>query len=380
VSTSTNIALIVGARPNMVKAAALVDAHREAAYDWSLDLIHTGQHYDDRLSRCFIEQLRLPQPVAALDVGAGSISVQTARIIERIEPVFASRRPAGVLVVGDVTSTIAAALTAKRLGIPVAHVEAGLRSFDRTMPEEINRILTDAIADLLFVTEPSGLRNLAAEGVAAERVHFVGNPMIDTLFRYRDTVLPLHMCQRVGAERGEYVLVTLHRPSNVDDPAKLRSIVDMLEAIAADHDVVFPVHPRTAAKLESVGVTRGSASRLHLIDPQPYFEFISLVLDAGAVLTDSGGLQEETTALGVPCVTLRTSTERPVTVDVGTNLLVGDQPAAALAAIQRVFGRRAEHRVPEKWDGRAGARILDVVDYAFADHSRSFASSPTSQS
>lgn len=355
--------LIVGARPNLVKAAALFDARKASSTRWDLKLVHTGQHYDDRLSRCFFEQLDLPTPLINLGVGAGSITVQTARILERLEALFCTERPACVVVVGDVTSTLAAALTAKRLAIPVAHVEAGLRSFDSSMPEETNRRLTDALSDLLFVTERSGIANLRREGVEDSRVHFVGNPMIDTLFRHKRAAAALRTCERYGLSRRRYVLVTLHRPSNVDSPDGLASIVMMLQELSSDRDVVFPAHPRTIAKLSDSGLCGCLNGRLRLIDPQPYLEFISLVGDAGAVLTDSGGLQEETTALGIPCVTLRTSTERPITIDEGTNVLAGDDPTTALREIHAVFNRPREgHQTPAKWDGRAGPRIIKVID------------------
>jgi UDP-N-acetylglucosamine 2-epimerase (non-hydrolysing) len=354
--------LIVGARPNLVKAAALVDAHRASGAQWELRLVHTGQHYDDRLSLCFFEQLGLPAPFVNLGIGAGSITVQTARILERLETLFGAERPAGVVVVGDVTSTFAAALTAKRLAIPVAHVEAGLRSFDDAMPEEINRRLTDALSDLLFVTEPSAITNLRREGVNPSRVHFVGNPMIDTLIRHKRTAAALRTFERYGLSRGEYVLVTLHRPSNVDSADALSGIVTMLQELSSDRAVLFPAHPRTIAKLSEAGLRGSLSGRLRLIDPQPYLEFISLVGASGAVLTDSGGLQEETTALGIPCVTLRTSTERPITILKGTNALVGDNPAAALEAVRRAFARpRKRRRQPDKWDGRAGRRIIKII-------------------
>jgi UDP-N-acetylglucosamine 2-epimerase (non-hydrolysing) len=355
--------LIVGARPNLVKAAALVDAHREAGVAWELQLVHTGQHYDDRLSRCFFDQLHLPPPLTNLGVGAGTISVQTARILERLEELFAARRPSCVLVVGDVTSTLAAALTARRLSIPVVHVEAGLRSFDERMPEEINRRVADMLSDLLFVTEPSGIRNLQREGVDPSRIHFVGNPMIDTLLRHRDAAAALDMPSRYGLHRRQYVLVTLHRPSNVDSADGLARIVAVLAELAAARDVVFPAHPRTIAHLSSAGLQDRFHGRLKLVEPLPYLEFISLVLDAGAVLTDSGGLQEETTALGVPCVTLRASTERPVTVEAGTNVMVGEDPERALREVRAALARpRTTRPAPEKWDGRAGARIMAILD------------------
>ncbi len=355
--------LIVGARPNLVKAAALVDAHNSSSTKWELKLVHTGQHYDDRLSRCFFEQLALPQPFANLGVGAGSITIQTARILEGLETLFSAERPACVIVVGDVTSTLAAALTARRLGIPVAHVEAGLRSFDNSMPEETNRQLTDVLSDLLFVTERSAIANLKREGLYTRRVHFVGNPMIDTLLRHKRAAAALKTRERHGLSKRDYVLVTLHRPSNVDSPDALSRIVRMLQDLSSTSDVVFPAHPRTIAKLSQAGLSGSLGGRLRLIDPQPYLEFISLVSDAAAVLTDSGGLQEETTALGVPCVTLRPSTERPVTIRQGTNVLVGDEPDDALAAIRKALkGTRKARRQPEKWDGRAGSRIIKIVD------------------
>lgn len=361
--TSPKMSLVVGTRPNLVKAAALVDAYRARARAWTLELVHTGQHYDDRLSRRFFAQLALPEPAINLNVGSGSITTQTARIIEGLETWWNADRPALVVVVGDVTSTFAAALTAKRLGIQVAHVEAGLRSFDREMPEELNRVLTDAMSDVLFATEPSAVENLRNEGADPARIHFVGNPMIDTLGKHRSAATRLRMAERFGLRHGDYVLVTLHRPSNVDDGDALSAIVASICNLARKRDVIFPVHPRTVARLWASDLMNRLAAQVRLVDPQPYLEFIGLIADAGAVLTDSGGIQEETTALGIPCITMRRSTERPVTIQIGTNVLATENPVAAVAATRLALTRRrSPARLPEKWDGRAGRRIINILD------------------
>jgi len=311
------------------------------------------------MSELFFEQLGIPEPTIRLGVGSGSHAKQTAEIMIRLEPVLVERRPAAILVVGDVNSTVASALVAVKLGIPVAHVEAGLRSFDRTMPEEINRILTDAISDWLFVSERSGLDNLAREGVAAEKVHFVGNVMIDTLLRFRDQAVRLDVPSRMGLRANAYAVVTLHRPANVDDPVVLRDMMGPLVELSERMPVLFPVHPRTAATLARAGIEAGAG--LRLIDPLGYLEFLGLLASARLVLTDSGGIQEETTVLGVPCVTLRENTERPVTVEQGTNRLAGVRSDGIRAAIEEALAVPATSAAPELWDGRASLRIVDVM-------------------
>jgi len=346
------------------------DGAPSPAVRFSQSLVHTGQHYDAGLSDVFFRQLGLPEPDYHLGVGSGSHEAQKALVRERLEPVLVQERPDLVIVVGDVNSTVAAAECATGLGIAVAHVEAGLRSGDRTMPEELNRLRTDQLADLLFITEPSGARNLAGEGVDPARVHFVGNTMIDTLERLLPTARGGEALRRLRLTARGYGLVTLHRPSNVDDAAQLEALVGALRSLSARVPLVWPVHPRTRARLgELLGPDGGAAAvpdepRLLLTEPLGYLDFLQLMDGARLVLTDSGGIQEETTVLGVPCLTLRTTTERPVTVAEGTNRLVDPYDAAAilaaateaLAAPMPAAGRR-----PELWDGHAAERIVAVV-------------------
>jgi UDP-N-acetylglucosamine 2-epimerase (non-hydrolysing) len=367
VTAAVKIDLIVGARPNFMKAGPVIHQLRKRQPAWSVRVIHTGQHYDDRLSAQFFRDLDLPEPDVSLNIGSGTQVSQIARTMAALEPAFREHAPDLVMVFGDVNSTVAGALTAAHMQIPIAHVEAGLRSFDRSMPEEVNRTITDSVAELLFVTEPSALENLAKEGVPKSRMHFVGNTMIDTLMaqlpRIREVALPT----RLGLDPGQFIAVTLHRPSNVDDPASLRRIVAMLIQLADRRDVVFPVHPRTTGRLDEAGLLAPLERhpRLRLLEPLGYLEFMSLVADAALVLTDSGGVQEETTMLNVPCVTLRTNTERPITVTAGTNVLAGSEPSAALTIIDRILAssaRRTPAPAPAKWDGRAASRIVDVLE------------------
>ncbi len=357
---------ICGARPNFMKIAPLMRAY--AAYPQIEPvLVHTGQHYDRNMSELFFDQLGIPQPDLNLEVGSASHAVQTAEIMRRFEPVVLEQRPDWVVVVGDVNSTIACALVAVKLGVRVAHVEAGLRSFDRTMPEEVNRVLTDSISDLLLVSEPSGLENLQREGVAAEKVHLVGNVMIDTLRANLERAQASDVVQRLGLARGQYNLLTLHRPSNVDDADTLHEITDALETIQADLPVVFPVHPRTRARIEQLGVAERWAQLpgLQLVEPLGYLDFVKLMADAAVVLTDSGGIQEETTILGVWCLTLRHNTERPITLTRGTNTLVGTKRARIVDAYRACRTTAAADRpTPDKWDGQAAQRIAQLlVDY-----------------
>ncbi len=354
---------VCGARPNFMKIAPLMRAYRAHPGIAPL-LVHTGQHYDEKMSRLFFDELEIPRPDINLEVGSGSHARQTAAILERFEPVLLEHRPDAVLVVGDVNSTVACALAAAKLGAAVFHVEAGLRSFDRRMPEEINRVLTDAISDLLFVSEPSGLENLRREGIPEHRIHFVGNVMIDTLERCRERAAASGILEALGLEPGNYAVLTLHRPSNVDDPAVLAGLVGALEEIQRDLPVAFPIHPRTRKSLACAGLENRikAMSGLRLLDPLGYLDFLRLMSEAAVVLTDSGGIQEETTILGVPCLTLRDSTERPVTIAEGTNRLVGMDPDRLLAGYReaRRQGRRSGRR-PEKWDGRAAERIAAVL-------------------
>jgi UDP-N-acetylglucosamine 2-epimerase (non-hydrolysing) len=352
------ILTVVGARPNFMKAAPLL---REAGPRPGVSsyLVHTGQHYDRQMSELFFEELQLPRPDVDLGVGSGSHAVQTAEVMRRFEPVLLEQRPDVVVVVGDVNSTIACALTAVKLGVRVAHVEAGLRSFDRTMPEEINRVLTDAISHWLFVSERSGVENLRAEGIPDERVHFVGNVMIDTLLRCRQRSEQSAILGTLGLPDRGYAVLTLHRPANVDDPSVFAGLLHAVERVQREIPVVFPVHPRTRKALNGQG---GKMPNLVLTEPLGYLDFTKLLAHARLVLTDSGGIQEETTVLGVPCLTLRENTERPVTVQQGTNVLVGLAPERIVAAgLQALSSPLPDSRVPELWDGKAAGRILDVL-------------------
>jgi UDP-N-acetylglucosamine 2-epimerase (non-hydrolysing) len=360
------IACIVGARPNFMKMAPLIRAFADEPALPGTALIHTGQHYDFAMSDRLFRDLGLPEPELNLEVGSASQAVQTAEVMKRIEPVLDELVPACVVVVGDVNSTLAVALVAAKKGIAVVHVEAGLRSFDRAMPEEINRVLTDQLADLLYTTERAAAANLAREGVAGERVHFVGNVMIDSLVQHvARATPPAATLARAGAQAGVvedpagFAVVTLHRPSNVDDPVALGESLAILREVSRRLPVVWPVHPRTRANVERFGLA-GIATdpRIVLMPPQGYLEMLGLLSAAKLVLTDSGGIQEETTALAVPCLTMRENTERPITVDEGTNTLVARDRAKVLAVVEEILatgGKRG--RRPEFWDGHAAPRI-----------------------
>lgn len=351
---------VVGARPNFMKLAPVLRA-LEVRDGFESVLVHTGQHYDHELSGTFFQSLGIREPDERLGVGSGSHAVQTAAVMTAFDALL-DRRPADlVVVVGDVNSTVAAALVAVKRHIPVAHVEAGLRSGDWRMPEEVNRVLTDRMSDLLFTTERSAHANLTAEGIPRERIHFVGNVMIDTLMANVERARASDALERAGVRAGEYALVTLHRPSNVDHPEVLSGILEALEAIAGERPVLLPVHPRTRGRMEEFGFEpRG----LTLLEPLDYLDFLAFQAGAALVLTDSGGVQEETTVLGVPCLTLRDSTERPITVAEGTNRLVPDRsPERILEAYREaVHGAGREARRPEGWDGRAAERIADVLE------------------
>ena len=346
---------VVGARPNFMKAAPVMRALAQKPGVRQI-LVHTGQHYDQNMSDVFFRELEIPEPDFNLAVGSGTHAVQTAQIMMRFEPVVEKARPGLVLVYGDVNSTIAAALVCSKLGIPVAHVEAGLRSFDLRMPEEINRLLTDRIAGLLFTPSQDGDQNLLREGIPAERIHFVGNVMIDTLVR----LLPKAAGSVSDGLPARYALVTLHRPSNVDDPEMLRGILRVLAEVSREVVVIFPVHPRTRQRIAQLGFSPGE--NFLFWEPQSYLQFLALQQRATVVITDSGGIQEETTFLGVPCLTLRDTTERPVTVTVGTNILVGrdlERLQAEVCALLR--GHRKQGSIPPLWDGQAAQRIADIV-------------------
>jgi UDP-N-acetylglucosamine 2-epimerase (non-hydrolysing) len=356
------IVCVVGARPNFMKMAPIIRAFGRRPDRFSPTLVHTGQHYDESMSKVFFEELGMPRPDVDLNVGSGSHAAQTAAIMAAFEPVLLELAPRLVIVVGDVNSTIACALVAVKLGIPVAHVEAGLRSFDRTMPEEINRVLTDQISDLLFTTEEAAGGNLQREGIAADRIHFVGNVMIDTLLAHRERARGLGARQKHGID-GRYGLMTLHRPANVDDSGAFEGLFSAIQVIAEDLPLVFPVHPRTRPALLASETARAlvGSGRLKLLDPLGYLEFVGLMEESAVVLTDSGGVQEETTILGVPCLTLRNNTERPSTVSHGSNILAGTTPEGILEA-WRTVRDAVEPRRPPLWDGHAAERIVQVLD------------------
>ena len=410
-TASSKVMTVVGARPNFMKAAPIIAAIRQhndrasgaaatgnghhARIGLESILVHTGQHYDEAMSDRFFADLNIPKPDVHLGAGSGSHAVQTAEIMKRFEEVLLRERPALLIVVGDVNSTVACAMVAAKIsyttGEPrplIAHVEAGLRSFDRDMPEEVNRVLTDHLADLLFVTEESGLRNLRSEGIPDARVHFVGNTMIDSLlaFRHKAEQSPildmLSLRDNVSSNNtnngvARYALLTLHRPSNVDRRQDFLNILDGLQELAAACPVIFPAHPRTQKRIAEFGLehyfsrpeaapaghpqSAAADGRIRLVDPLGYLDFLSLMQHATVVVTDSGGIQEETTSLGVPCVTVRENTERPITVEVGTNVLAGTSPEGIRRAARRQLAAKSSHRVPEAWDGRSAQRILDVI-------------------
>lgn len=357
-----SILCIVGARPNFMKIAPIMKALCAGPDAIPAKIVHTGQHYDEAMNKQFFADLGIPQPDINLDVGSGSHAVQTAEIMRRFEPVLDQEQPAAILVVGDVNSTIACALVAAKKGVAVIHVEAGLRSFDRTMPEEINRVLTDQISDLLYTTERTALINLMREGVDAARVHFVGNVMIDTLLHHLQQAVPAAQTLKDAAfnvTQG-FVLLTLHRPSNVDDATTLRDILETINILSEQFPVVFPLHPRTKGRIEQFKLDALIQSEnIFTLPPTGYLHMLGLMREAKIVLTDSGGVQEETTALGVPCLTLRHNTERPVTVDEGTNLIVGRSRQAILSAAKDILSTGGKAgRIPEYWDGHAAERIV----------------------
>lgn len=364
---------VVGARPNFMKIAPIIRAFGAAELPLDPLLVHTGQHYDAAMKASFFDQLGIPEPDVDLEVGSSSHAVQTAEIMKRFEPQLDAHRPDAVLVVGDVNSTIACALVASKKGVPVIHVEAGLRSYDRGMPEEINRVLTDQLSDLLFTTELSARDNLMREGIDSDRIHFVGNVMIDTLYANLPRAVPaqqlLSSAHGEGADGiGDFGVVTLHRPSNVDCQDVLQRMLTTLAEVSLKLPLVFPIHPRTRGRMESFRLTsilnRGNILQM---PPLGYLEMLGLMANAKLVLSDSGGIQEETTALGVPCITLRENTERPITVDQGTNTVVGSDSEAIHRCVRDILdsgGKRG--RVPELWDGRAAERIADIVVQALS--------------
>ncbi|MBB04262.1 MAG: UDP-N-acetylglucosamine 2-epimerase (non-hydrolyzing) [Pseudooceanicola sp.] len=369
------VACIVGARPNFMKMAPILKVFREHG-GFAARLIHTGQHYDVEMNAVFFQQLGLPEPDLNLEVGSGTQTEQTARIMMKLEQAFKAQRPDLVLLVGDVNSTLAAVLVAAKLRIPVAHVEAGLRSFDLDMPEEINRLVTDRLSDLLLTTERAAEAQLRSEGIAATAIHFVGNVMIDTVFANLEKAVPVAETLAARGSDAEiartvaarYALVTLHRPSNVDDPQQLGGLLSVLAALSERIPIVFTMHPRTRARIEAAGLT-GLVDRpgFFAVPPLSYFEMLGATRDATIVVTDSGGLQEETTVLGVPCLTVRNNTERPITIDEGTNTLVGSAPSALEKALATALSAdRRSGKIPELWDGHAAERIVGVIEAYFA--------------
>ena len=360
-----NILLIVGARPNFMKAAPICAEMRRRPEEFSVKIVHTGQHYDAAMSDAFFADLGLPEPDFHLGVGSASHTGQTARIMLAFEPIVESERPDWVLVVGDVNSTMACALVCAKMGVKVAHVEAGLRSGDRTMPEEINRIVTDAVADLLLTPSPDADENLKREGVPAEIIRFVGNVMIDSLFENLKRAEISVVREELGLAEGGYAVLTMHRPSNVDERENLKPLVEALIEIAERVPIIFPVHPRTKAKIEEFGLNEQiKASSLKLIEPLGYLDFLHLYRGAKFVVTDSGGLQEETTALGIPCLTIRENTERPITVEMGTNRVVGADPEKLKRSAFEILEsdrRPTDKRIPPLWDGKAAVRICEAL-------------------
>jgi UDP-N-acetylglucosamine 2-epimerase (non-hydrolysing) len=354
--------VIAGARPNFVKIAPIIRAisARSGTGPVRYRLVHTGQHYDARMSGDFFEQLGIPEPDVNLEVGSGTQAEQTAAIMTRYERLLLDSPTDLCLVVGDVTSTMACAIAARKLGIRVAHVEGGIRSGDWTMPEEINRIVTDSITNYFFTTSTTANENLQRSGVSPNQIFFVGNTMIDSLLANLERLRKPACWDELHLQSGEYIVLTLHRPANVDEEHKLAAMLDAIVTGARDLPVVFPVHPRTAKTLRAMP---GQSSRICFVDPQPYLEFNYLVRHAKAVVTDSGGVTEETTVMGVPCMTLRNSTERPETVTVGTNEILGIDPAALAPAFERLFaGQWKKGGIPEKWDGKTSERIVEILE------------------
>lgn len=364
---------IVGARPNFMKIGPIAEEMEKA--DFEQILVHTGQHYDYKMSKLFFSELGLPRPHINLSVGSGSHAMQTGEIMKRVENIFLDERPSLVLVVGDVNSTLACALTASKLGIPVAHVEAGLRSFDRSMPEEINRLLTDVLADYLFITEDSAAVNLEREGIKQEKIFFVGNTMIDTLMKFKEKAgeIPV-LINGIDVKKQSYGVLTMHRPCNVENERNLKNILKALKEISMNIPIIFPAHPRTLKQIKRIGlmnyfsdISSGVKRGIYAIDPLGYLEFLSLITGSKIVFTDSGGIQEETTVLNIPCITLRDNTERPVTVRIGSNILVGaDRGKIVHEAEKSLNGSKKGGQVPRLWDGKAAKRIVKILSEQLA--------------
>ncbi|RJQ55277.1 MAG: UDP-N-acetylglucosamine 2-epimerase (non-hydrolyzing) [Nitrospiraceae bacterium] len=358
------VIIVAGARPNFMKIAPLMKEFNKHRNSFKVNLVHTGQHYDYKMSEVFFQNLNIPKPDIYLNVGSGSHAVQTSTIMTAFEKVVLREKPDLVIVVGDVNSTVACSLVASKMNVKVAHVEAGLRSFDRTMPEEINRIVTDSLSDFLFVSEKSGLKNLNTEGVHAEKVHFVGNIMIDTLLANRTVINKSGIVNKLNLMKKKYCVMTLHRPSNVDSKESLSEIIDILETIAQKVQIIYPVHPRTLKMIKLHGFLKKfqGLNRFIMIDPLGYVDFIKLVKDSLFVLTDSGGIQEETTVLHIPCLTMRENTERPVTVSKGSNYLVGREHKKIMRHVHNILnGDSKKGSIPELWDGKTAKRIVTIL-------------------
>ena len=358
------IICVVGARPNFMKIAPIIDAitrhNKSSAPNIKYLLVHTGQHYDDSMSKLFFNDLKIPKPDIDLEVGSASHAEQTAEIMKRFEKVCLSEKPTHILVVGDVNSTIACALVASKLNIKIIHVEAGLRSFDRSMPEEINRVLTDAISDFLFITEKSAGENLKREGISKDKIFFVGNVMIDTLLKHKEISQKSNILNVLRLQKRNYAVITLHRPSNVDNPVILREIFNALNEISTKIPLLFPVHPRAKISIDKLkGDFNGNIT---FYDPLGYLDFLKVMSDSRFILTDSGGIQEETTVLGIPCLTIRENTERPVTVLQGTNILVGTKKEKIVQEAEKILnGMTRENKIPELWDGKSAERIVEIL-------------------
>ncbi len=353
---------VVGARPNFIKIAPIHKAFQKYKKDINHLICHTGQHFDEKMSKVFFDELQMPKPDYYLGIGGGSHAEQTARIMVEFEKILLDEQPDLIIVPGDVNSTIAASLVASKLHIPIAHVESGLRSFDRKMPEEINRVLTDHISDFLFVTEKSGLDNLKVEGIDSSKVYFTGNVMIDSLVNFLPHINKSQILEDLGLTKGEYVLATFHRPSNVDEQSSLVKLIDAVNRISTSRKVVFPIHPRTMNNLKKYGLSDKLNDNIIVLEPIGYIDFLSLTKNAELVVTDSGGIQEETTFLGVQCITVRDNTERPSTSDIGTNHMIGtDFDKVVMASHEILNGQLKEGKVPELWDGHASDRITEIL-------------------
>ncbi|MCP4267541.1 MAG: UDP-N-acetylglucosamine 2-epimerase (non-hydrolyzing) [Candidatus Brocadiaceae bacterium] len=358
------IVCVVGARPNFMKIAPIIDAlvqHNQTSdTPIQYSLVHTGQHYDEKMSKLFFDDLKIPKPDIDLEVGSASHADQTAEIMKKFEKICLREKPTHILVVGDVNSTIACALVASKLNIKIIHVEAGLRSFDRSMPEEVNRVLTDAISDMLFITEKSAEGNLKREGISKDKIFFVGNVMIDTLLKHKEKAQGSNVFDILGIEKQNYAVLTLHRPSNVDNPVVFREIFSAINDISQKLPILFPVHPRAKSRIDKLNISLNE--NITFCDPLGYLDFLKVMSNARFILTDSGGIQEETTVLGIPCLTIRENTERPVTISHGTNILVGTRSEKIVQEGEKIIrGITGENKIPELWDGKSAERIVKIL-------------------